>query len=102
MDIKAAEEHIIETTENDKIIDRFDAKPPCPCSTCAKSRSWERNQIINSLLMHKTEYLIYRGSSFDNEGNLLWAKDDAASYAEGIDKVIEFIENREPKKAAKK
>ena len=98
VDIKAAEEYIIETTDVDpQIVNKTDNKPPCPCSTCAKSRRWERDQIIDALLTHKAEYLIYRGSSFDAEGNLLCAKDDALAYSEGIDAVIKFIEERNPK-----
>ena len=69
----------------------------CPCSGCSKSIAAERNQLVELLSVKKTEYLIYRGSSFDSEGNLLWAKDDAQSYAEGIDMVIELIKDRMPK-----
>lgn len=98
VDIKAAEEYIIETTDAEpQIANKIDNKPPCPCSTCAKSRRWERDQIIDALLTHKREYLTYRGSSFDAEGNLYWAKDDALAYSEGIDAVIKFIEDRNPK-----
>jgi hypothetical protein len=98
MDIKAAEEYIIETTDIDpQIINKINNKPPCPCNTCAKSRRWERDQIIDALLTYKGEYLAYRGSSFDAEGNLMWAKDDALAYSEGIDAVIKFIEDRNPK-----
>ena len=98
VDIKAAEEYIIETTDVDpRIISKTEKKPPCPCSTCAKSRKWERDQIIDALLTYKGEYLAHRGSSFDAEGNLLWAKDDALAYSEGIDAVIKFIEERTPK-----
>ena len=100
VDIKAAEEYIIETADAEpQITNKIDSKPPCPCSTCAKSRSWERDQIVDALLVHKGKYLEYRGSSFDLEGNLVWAKDDALAYAEGIDAVIKFIEDRKPKVA---
>ena len=103
MDIKAAEEYIIETTDAEpKITNKIDNKPPCPCSTCAKSRSWERDQIIDALLIYKDEYFKYRGSSVDAEGNLIFAKDDAWAYAEGIEKAVEFIKEREPKKAVRK
>jgi hypothetical protein len=69
----------------------------CPCSGCTKSVSAERKQLIEILLVKKAEYLIYRGSSFDAEGNLMWAKDDAQAYADGIDMVIKVIEDRMPK-----
>jgi hypothetical protein len=74
----------------------------CPCSGCTKSISAERKQLIEILLIKKAEYLIYRGSSFDAEGNLMWAKDDAQAYAEGIDMVIKLIEDRMPKPKGKK
>lgn len=70
----------------------------CPCSGCSKAVSWERKELIKILLNKKAEYLVYRGSSFDDEGNLMWAKDDAISYAEGIDLAIKIIEDRMPKK----
>lgn len=70
----------------------------CPCSGCSKAVAFERNQTIAELLKHKKEYLEYRGSSFDKEGNLLWAKDDALSYCEGIDFVVQLIESKMPKK----
>jgi hypothetical protein len=74
----------------------------CPCSGCTKSISAERKQLIEILLIKKAEYLIYRGSSFDAEGNLIWAKDDAQAYADGIDMVINLIEDRMPKTKGKK
>lgn len=70
----------------------------CPCNGCAKAVAFERKQLISQLLKHKQEYLEYRGSSFDKEGNLLWAKDDALAYCEGIDFVVQLIESRMPKK----
>jgi hypothetical protein len=36
--------------------------------------------------------------SFDVHGNLLWAKDEADAYAEGIDEVVKLIKERMPKK----
>jgi hypothetical protein len=69
----------------------------CPCSGCQKAVAWERKQLIELMLDHKQEYLVYRGSSFDAEGNLFWAKDDAMAYAEGIDAIIELIKDRMPK-----
>jgi hypothetical protein len=47
--------------------------------------------IIKDIEAHKIAYLKYRGSSFDKEGNLLWAKDDAMSYAEGLEAAIRII-----------
>ena len=47
--------------------------------------------IIRDIEAHKIAYLEYRGSSFDKDGNLLWAKDDAMSYAEGLDAAIRII-----------
>lgn len=55
----------------------------------------ERNELIQLIDGHKNEYLRYRGSSFDKKGNLLWAKDDALAYAEGLDKAISFIKDRD-------
>ena len=69
----------------------------CPCSGCQKSIAAERNQLIEAILDHQYEYLMYRGSSFDLDNNLVWAKDDAMAYSEGLDKVIELIKNRMPK-----
>lgn len=74
----------------------------CPCNGCAKAVGFERKQLIELLSLKKTEYLIYRGSSFDSEGNLLWAKDDAMAYAEGIDMAISVITDRIPKPKVKK
>lgn len=70
----------------------------CPCNGCSKAVAFERNQLINELLKHKDEYLKYRGSSFDFDGNLLWAKDDVLSYCEGLDFVVQLIESKMPKK----
>ena len=66
----------------------------CPCSGCTKSIAAERKQLIELFEKHKHDYLVYRGSSFDADGNLLWAKDDAMAYAEGIDEVIKLIKDR--------
>lgn len=74
----------------------------CPCNGCQKAVAWERKQLLELLSLKKTEYLIYRGSSFDAEGNLLWAKDDAEAYAEGVDMAISLIKDRMPKPKEKK
>ena len=53
----------------------------------------DTTKLIEKLELTKVNYLIYRGSSFDAEGNLLWAKDDAMAYAEGIDASIKIIKD---------
>lgn len=73
----------------------------CPCNGCQKSIAAERKQLIKLLEEHKKEYLIYRGSSFNEDGTLYFAKDDAAAYAEGIEKVVELIKDRMPKPRSK-
>ena len=47
--------------------------------------------IIRDIEAHKLAYLEYRGSSFDKDGNLLWAKEVAVSYVEGLDAAIRII-----------
>ena len=47
--------------------------------------------IIRDIEAHKLAYLEYRGSGFDKDGNLLWAKEDAVSYVEGLDAAIRII-----------
>lgn len=74
----------------------------CPCAGCSKAVAYERKQLIQLINEHKKEYLEYRGSSFDEEGNLFWAKDDAMAYAEGLDKIILLIQDRMPKPKPKR
>jgi hypothetical protein len=75
----------------------------CPCSGCSKSIAAERKQLIELFEKQKHDYLVYRGSSFHKDtGELMWAKDDAMAYAEGIDAVIELIKDRMPKPKLKK
>ena len=75
----------------------------CPCTGCQKAVAWERKQLIDILESHKNDYLISRGSSFSQiTGELLWAKDDALAYSEGIDEAINLIKNRMPKPKVKK
>ena len=45
-------------------------------------------EILNKL---RIDYLKYRGSSFDQDGNLFWTKDDAMAYAEGLNTAIKII-----------
>lgn len=74
----------------------------CPCAGCAKAVAFERKQLIELIEKTKYEYLVYRGSSFSMEtGELLWAKEDAEAYAEGMDQVIKLIKDRMPKPKAK-
>ena len=73
----------------------------CPCSGCSKSVAAERKQLIELFEKYKHDYLVYRGSSFDGDDNLLWAKDDAMAFAEGIDAVINLIKDRMPKPKTK-
>jgi hypothetical protein len=49
-------------------------------------------EIVVILDKLRIDYLRYRGSSFDENGNVLWAKDDAASYAEGLNTAIKIIQ----------
>jgi hypothetical protein len=49
------------------------------------------DKLIAMLNKLKIDYLKYRGSSFDEDGNLLWAKDDAAAWAEGLSTAIKII-----------
>lgn len=74
----------------------------CPCSGCQKSIAAERNQLIELFENTKKEYLVYRGSSFNEDGTLYWAKDDAMAYAEGIDVAINLIKDRIPKPKVRK
>lgn len=75
----------------------------CPCNGCAKAVAFERKQLIDLFEKHKQEYLECRGSSFNqNTGELMWAKDDALSYVEGIDMAISLIKKRMPKPKPKK
>ena len=69
----------------------------CPCSGCSKAVAQERKSLIQILENTEVEYQKYRGSSFDNDGNLLWMKDDVEAYSEGIDVAINLIKDRMPK-----
>lgn len=70
----------------------------CPCNGCSKAVKWERKQLLKTLEYLKDKYLNERGSAFDDEGNLLWAKEDAITYAYGIDVAINLIKDRDDKK----
>lgn len=48
-------------------------------------------ELIAILDKLKRDYILYRGGSVDEEGNLLWAKDDAEAWAEGLDAAIKII-----------
>lgn len=74
----------------------------CPCAGCAKAVAYERKLLIELIEKTKHEYLVDRGSSFNMEtGELVWAKDDAYAYAEGMDQVIQLIKDRMPKPKAR-
>lgn len=75
----------------------------CPCAGCSKAIAFERKQLIELFEQTKNDYLVYRGSSFHKDtGELMWAKDDAMAYAEGINTVIELIKERMPKPKPKR
>lgn len=74
----------------------------CPCAGCSKAVAYERKQLIEIIEKVKHDYLVYRGSSFNADGTLYWAKDDACAYAEGMDKVVELIKERMPKPKVRK
>lgn len=46
------------------------------------------------MLDQRFEYLVYRGSSMDLDGNLFWAKDDVLAYTEGIEAAIGILDSR--------
>jgi proline dehydrogenase len=100
MDLEAAENAYRDP--RDQIQYKSLNKVPCPCNMCAKSRKFERDEIIEAIKNHKLIYQKYRGSSFDANGNVLWMKDDVEAYSEAIDAVIAFIKEREPKKEPRK
>ncbi len=49
-------------------------------------------ELIAILTKLKKDYLMYRGSSFNKDGTLFWAKEDAESWAEGLNTAIKIIE----------
>jgi hypothetical protein len=101
MDLEAAENAWRDP--RDQIQYKSLNKVPCPCNMCAKSRKFERDEIIEALTDHKLTYQQYRGSSFDKDtGEVIWMKDDVEAYSEAIDAVIAFIQEREPKKTPRK
>lgn len=51
----------------------------------------KNEELIEILDKLRIDYLKYRGSSFDQDGNLFWAKDDAIAYAEGLNTAIKII-----------
>jgi len=100
MDLEAAENSYRDP--RDQIIYKSLNKVPCPCNMCAKSRKFERDEISEAIKVHLKEYQEYRGSSFNKDGTLLWAKDDVMAYTEAMDAVLRFIQEREPKKVVRK
>lgn len=67
------------------------------CNNCQNCIADEHYKLIELIERVKHDYLVYRGSSMDKDGNLMWAKDDAWAYAEGMDRVVELIKDRMPK-----
>ena len=51
----------------------------------------KNEELISVLAKLRTDYLKYRGSSFDKDNNLIWAKDDEMAYAEGLNAAIKII-----------
>jgi len=100
MDLEAAENAYRDP--RDQITYKSLNKVPCPCTTCGKSRKFERDEIAEALKTHLREYQEYRGSSFNDDGTLFWAKDDVMGYTEAINAVLSFIAEREPKKVPRK
>ena len=58
----------------------------------------KNEELISILAKLRIDYLKYRGSSFDKDTNLLWAKDDAMAYSEALNTAIKIIseDNKEP------
>jgi hypothetical protein len=50
---------------------------------------------IDRIQAHKIAYIKYRGGSIDSEGNILFAKDDAMAYAEGLEDAIRIIKGED-------
>lgn len=51
----------------------------------------KNEELISILAKLRIDYLKYRGSSFDKDNNLLWAKDDAMAYSEALNAAIKII-----------
>lgn len=51
----------------------------------------KNEELISILAKLRIDYLKYRGSSFDKDNNLLWAKDDAMAYSEALNTAIKII-----------
>jgi hypothetical protein len=69
----------------------------CPCNGCAKAVAFERKQLLELIQQHKIEHAKYRGSSIDKDGNILWMKEDVESHFEGLDFIVNLIQERMPK-----
>lgn len=48
-------------------------------------------ELYEKLEQGKIEYLKYRGSSFNSDGTLFWAKDDVEAWAEGFDTAVNIM-----------
>lgn len=51
----------------------------------------EQYKIYKQLQDRKREYLEYRGASLDKSGNLLWAKEELETWAEGFDEAMAIV-----------
>lgn len=48
-------------------------------------------RLYKELQDRKREYLEYRGASIDEQGNLLWAKEEVETWAEGFDEAMAIV-----------
>ena len=48
-------------------------------------------KIYKLMQDRKREYLEYRGASLDEQGNLLWAKEELETWAEGFDEAMNIV-----------
>jgi hypothetical protein len=51
----------------------------------------EQYKIYKQLQDRKRDYLEYRGASLDKHGNLLWAKEELETWAEGFDEAMAIV-----------
>ena len=51
----------------------------------------DQYKIYKQLQDRRREYLEYRGASLDEHGNLLWAKEEIETWAEGFDEAMAIV-----------
>ncbi len=51
----------------------------------------DQYKIYQQLKDRKREYLEYRGASLDKHGNLLYAKEEVETWAEGFDEAMAIV-----------